>query len=85
MADWIFQYLFTITEAFLIYKFIDSYIERRVIRKKIAFVVGGIFLIVIVSIYNAMFPLSILKFILSVGMIFYIELLFVGDFGIKYY
>ena len=38
---------------------------------------------VIVSIYNAMFPLSILKFILSVGMIFYIELLFVGDFGIK--
>mgnify|MGYP000887228843 CR=1 FL=1 len=83
MADWIFQYLFTITEAFLIYKFIDSYIERRVIRKKIAFVVGGIFLIVIVSIYNAMFPLSILKFILSVGMIFYIELLFVGDFGIK--
>lgn len=26
MADWIFQYLFTITEAFLIYKFIDSYI-----------------------------------------------------------
>lgn len=35
MADWIFQYLFTITEAFLIYKFIDSYIERRVIRKRL--------------------------------------------------